>query len=138
MPDSAGGHIALMLAVNAPHLTGVGVDRMRLKGVIGISGPHYFLPLTVNNLLDIFGGPNNPGVETITFVSRAVAVGLAGAMHGRLHGLSAQCRVSRRRLTRGRRPGRTKDLRGNKRIGLAARTQETNHDFARCDAVSCR
>jgi hypothetical protein len=69
MPDSAGGHIALMLAVNAPHLTGVGVDRMRLKGVIGISGPHYFLPLTVHNLLDIFGGPNNPGVETITFVS---------------------------------------------------------------------
>ena len=67
MGHSAGGHIALMLAANTPYLAGVGVDRMRLRGVIGISGPYDFLPLTAHNLIDIFGGPNNPAVEPITF-----------------------------------------------------------------------
>lgn len=67
MGHSAGGHIALMLATNTPYLANAGVDRMRMPGVIGISGPYDFLPLTSPKLIDIFGGPNNPGMEPITF-----------------------------------------------------------------------
>ena len=67
MGHSAGGHIALMLAANTPYLAAAGVDRMRLRGVIGISGPYDFLPLTSSKLIDIFGGPNNPEMEPITF-----------------------------------------------------------------------
>jgi acetyl esterase/lipase len=67
MGHSAGGHIALMLATNTPYLANAGVDRMRMRGVIGISGPYDFLPLTSRKLIDIFGGPNNPGMEPITF-----------------------------------------------------------------------
>jgi acetyl esterase/lipase len=67
MGHSAGGHIALMLATNTPYLATAGVDRMRMRGVIGISGPYDFLPLTSQRLIDIFGGPDNPDMEPITF-----------------------------------------------------------------------
>ena len=67
MGHSAGGHIALMLATNTPYLASAGVDRMRMRGVIGISGPYDFLPLTSRKLINIFGGPNNPEMEPITF-----------------------------------------------------------------------
>ena len=67
MGHSAGGHIALMLATNTPYLAAAGVDRMKLRGVIGISGPYDFLPLTSRKLVDVFGGTNNPEMEPITF-----------------------------------------------------------------------
>lgn len=67
MGHSAGGHIALMLATNTPYLAAAGVDRMKLRGVIGISGPYDFLPLTSQKLVDIFGSANNPEMEPITF-----------------------------------------------------------------------
>jgi acetyl esterase/lipase len=67
MGHSAGAHIALMLAANTPYLATVGVDRMKIRGVVGLSGPYDFLPLTDPKLQDIFGGPNNPKIEPITF-----------------------------------------------------------------------
>ncbi len=67
MGHSAGAHIALMLAANTPYLAAAGVDRMKLRGVIGLSGPYDFLPLTSPRLQNIFGGPNNLDVEPITF-----------------------------------------------------------------------
>jgi acetyl esterase/lipase len=67
MGHSAGAHIALMLAANTSYLQAAGVDRMKLAGVIGLSGPYDFLPLRSARLIDIFGGANNPQIEAITF-----------------------------------------------------------------------
>lgn len=64
---SAGAHIALMLMTNTPYLQAAGVDRNALPGVVGLSGPYDFLPLTSAKLIDIFGGANNPDMEAITF-----------------------------------------------------------------------
>lgn len=67
MGHSAGAQIALMLAVNSPYLAAAGVDRMKLRGVIGLSGPYAILPLTSRKLQDIFGGPSRPETQPITF-----------------------------------------------------------------------
>lgn len=67
MGHSAGAQIALMLAVNSPYLGAAGVDRMKLRGVIGLSGPYDILPLTSRKLQDIFGGPSRPETQPITF-----------------------------------------------------------------------
>jgi acetyl esterase/lipase len=67
MGHSAGAHIALMLMTNTRYLQAVGVDRMALPGVVGLSGPYDFLPLTSAKLIDIFGGANNRDMEAITF-----------------------------------------------------------------------
>ena len=42
MGHSAGAHIALMLAANTAYLAAAGVDRMKLEGAIGLSGPYDF------------------------------------------------------------------------------------------------
>jgi acetyl esterase/lipase len=67
MGHSAGAHIALMLAVDTPYLKVAGVDRMKLAGAIGLSGPYDFLPLKSARLIEIFGGANNPDIEAINF-----------------------------------------------------------------------
>lgn len=67
MGHSAGAHIALMLAANTSYLGTAGVDRTKLGGAIGLSGPYDFLPLKSAKLIDIFGGANRPEIEAITF-----------------------------------------------------------------------
>lgn len=67
MGHSAGAHIALLLMTNTPYLAAAGVDRMKLKGAIGLAGPYDFLPLKSARLIDIFGGANRPEIEAITF-----------------------------------------------------------------------
>ena len=67
MGHSAGAHIALLLMTNTPYLQAAGVDRMALPGVVGLSGPYDFLPLTSAKLIDIFGSANDPNMEAITF-----------------------------------------------------------------------
>jgi len=67
MGHSAGAHIALMLAANTPYLAAAGVERMKLRGVIGLSGPYDFLPLTSQKLQDIFGGAARPETQPITY-----------------------------------------------------------------------
>lgn len=69
MGHSAGAHIAVMLAANTPYLETAGVDRMTLPGVIGLSGPYDFLPLTSRRLQQIFGGANRPETQPITFAA---------------------------------------------------------------------
>lgn len=64
---SAGAHIASLLATNTPYLAKAGVDRMKLRGFIGLSGPYDFLPLQSARLIDIFDGANRPEIEAITF-----------------------------------------------------------------------
>ena len=67
MGHSAGAHIALLLAANTRYLEAAGVDRLQLRGAIGLAGPYDFLPLRSAKLIEIFGGPNNPDIEAITF-----------------------------------------------------------------------
>ena len=67
MGHSAGAHIALLLMTKTPYLPQAGVDRTRLPGVIGLSGPYDFLPLSSAKLIEIFGSANNPDMEAITF-----------------------------------------------------------------------
>jgi dipeptidyl aminopeptidase/acylaminoacyl peptidase len=38
-----------------------------VRGLIGLAGPYDFLPLKSAKLIDIFGGPDNPAIEAITF-----------------------------------------------------------------------
>ena len=67
MGHSAGGEIASMLCANTRYLAKAEVDRLKLRGLIGLAGPYDFLPLTSAKLIDIFGGANNPDIEAITF-----------------------------------------------------------------------
>jgi acetyl esterase/lipase len=67
MGHSAGAHIALLLAANTRYLEMAGVDRLKLRGAIGLAGPYDFLPLKSAKLIDIFGGADNPDIEAITF-----------------------------------------------------------------------
>lgn len=64
---SAGAYISIMLVANTPYLAAVGVDRMKLRGGIGISGPYDFLPLTSRRLQEIFGGPDRRETQPITY-----------------------------------------------------------------------
>jgi len=77
---SAGGQIASMLTVNTPYLARAGVDRMKLRGFIGIAGPYDFLPLTSRKLIDIFGGANNREIQAITFAQAPLPAALL--LHG--------------------------------------------------------
>jgi acetyl esterase/lipase len=77
---SAGGQIASMLTVNTPYLARAGVDRMKLRGFIGIAGPYGFLPLTSRKLVDIFGGANNREIQAITFAQAPLPAALL--LHG--------------------------------------------------------
>lgn len=53
MGHSAGAHIAALLALNPQYLAGV----PPIAGVIGLSGPYDFLPLTEDDTRDMFGPP---------------------------------------------------------------------------------
>lgn len=67
MGHSAGAHIALMLAANTPYLAAANVDRMKMRAVVGLSGPYDFLPLTTPRLQDIFGGADRRETQPINF-----------------------------------------------------------------------
>lgn len=51
---SAGAHIAALLATDAKYLERHGMRPADLAGVIGLSGPYDFLPLTDDDLVEIF------------------------------------------------------------------------------------
>jgi acetyl esterase/lipase len=82
MGHSAGAEIASMLCANTPYLAAVSVDRLKLRGLIGIAGPYDILPLTSARLIDIFGGADNPDMEAITFAQAPLPPALL------LHGLA--------------------------------------------------
>lgn len=69
MGHSAGAYIAVMLAANTPWLATAGVDRLKLPGAIGLSGPYDFLPLASRRLQQIFGGANRTETQPITFAT---------------------------------------------------------------------
>jgi acetyl esterase/lipase len=69
MGHSAGAYIAAMLALDDRWLQKVDLAPERdIAGLIGISGPYDFLPLT-GTLRTIFGGANVPATQPISHVS---------------------------------------------------------------------
>lgn len=69
MGHSAGAHIAAMLALDQRFLQNVGGSTDWLAGMIGLAGPYDFLPLTDDDLKDIFGPPERYAQsQPITFV----------------------------------------------------------------------
>lgn len=65
---SAGAYNAIMLALDARYLSGVGVEAARIKGAVGLAGPYDFLPFDVDATRDAFGGAPDPlQTQPITF-----------------------------------------------------------------------
>ena len=68
MGHSAGAHLAALLALDQHYLAAAGKSAMPIAGVIGLSGPYDFLPLTEDDTRDMFGPPDAyPQSQPITF-----------------------------------------------------------------------
>ena len=68
MGHSAGAHIAVMLDSDLSYLKAADADPSWVRGVIGISGPYDFLPLTDPKLIDMFGGDRVAATQPINFI----------------------------------------------------------------------
>jgi acetyl esterase/lipase len=70
MGHSAGGQIAALLALDAQYLKAVDLSPKDLAGMIGISGPYDFLPLTNPTYKSIFGPEERwPLSQPVNFVT---------------------------------------------------------------------
>ncbi len=70
MGHSAGAYNAAMLTLDKRWLAAVGMAPNDLKGTVGIAGPYDFLPLTSNELKDIFGPEDQrPATQPINYVA---------------------------------------------------------------------
>lgn len=79
MGHSSGAHIVMLLAANTDYLAAAGVDRMALRGVIGLSGA-YDLSLQAPGLREISGGGSNRNVQPAIFAKRPLPPALL--VHG--------------------------------------------------------
>ena len=70
MGHSAGAQIAALLAIDGRYLEGEGADSRNIVGLLGLSGPYDFLPLTEDNYLQqLFPPPVRDASQAIRFVS---------------------------------------------------------------------
>ena len=70
MGHSAGAHMAALLTLDTRYLLAAGRPLPRIVGMIGLSGPYDFLPLTDADLQDMFGPPARyPDSQPINFAS---------------------------------------------------------------------
>lgn len=65
---SAGAHLAAMLALDARFLAAEDVRAENLKGLIGLSGPYDFLPITDPIAKEVFAVDNLPATQPVTHV----------------------------------------------------------------------
>lgn len=65
---SAGAHIAAMLVLNPEYLKKIGGKVSWIKGVIGLSGPYDFLPISEASLKEIFGKVDHKLSQPINYV----------------------------------------------------------------------
>jgi acetyl esterase/lipase len=66
---SAGAHIAALLGTDRRYLASAGITPTELAGIIGISGPYDFLPLTDPDLIEVFGEARDwPASQPVNFV----------------------------------------------------------------------
>ena len=74
MGHSAGAHMAALVTLDSRYFAATGKPMPSIAGVIGLSGPYDFLPLTEADTQDMFGPPENyPNSQPIHFVETAVA-----------------------------------------------------------------
>lgn len=65
---SAGAHIAALVALDPRYLAAAGMRPHDVAGVVGISGPYDFLPITSPRVREIFASASDPAVtQPITF-----------------------------------------------------------------------
>lgn len=57
MGHSSGAHMAAMLAIKEEYMARAGGSRSWLRGMIGLSGPYDFMPITDPTMRDIFAPP---------------------------------------------------------------------------------
>jgi len=70
MGHSAGAYNAAMLALDPAYLQAAGIDRRRVRGLIGLAGPYDFLPLETDVGKAVFGFPDTPlNTQPIRFVT---------------------------------------------------------------------
>lgn len=69
MGHSAGAYIAAMLAIDPRWMSGAGLSRADISGLVGLSGPYDFLPLRDETLKVIFGGATRADTQPIHYVS---------------------------------------------------------------------
>jgi acetyl esterase/lipase len=70
MGHSAGAYMAAMLAFDRQWLAQAGLDAHRdVAALVGLAGPYDFLPIESRVLQTIFGGPDRPETQPITFVT---------------------------------------------------------------------
>lgn len=66
---SAGAHIAALLGTDKRYLNSVNLAPRELAGIVGISGPYDFLPLTDPDLVEVFGKEQDwPTSQPVNFV----------------------------------------------------------------------
>lgn len=69
MGHSAGAHMAALVTLDSRYLIATGKPVPAIAGVIGLSGPYDFLPLTDDDVKEMFGPPENyPNSQPIHFV----------------------------------------------------------------------
>jgi acetyl esterase/lipase len=68
MGHSAGGYIALMLALDPAWLAAAGFDRAKLSGAIGLAGPYDFHPPDYPDIAAVFAGSTDEQTQPIRFV----------------------------------------------------------------------
>lgn len=70
MGHSAGAHIAALLALDSQYTKKFNVDKKRIAGFVGLSGPYDFLPLKSERLKTIFNGADDiQDTQPINFVT---------------------------------------------------------------------
>lgn len=66
---SAGAQIAALLGTDQHYLASVGLVPKDLAGIVGLSGPYDFLPLTDPDLIEVFGEKKDwPASQPVNFV----------------------------------------------------------------------
>ncbi|HTD27987.1 MAG TPA: alpha/beta hydrolase, partial [Xanthomonadaceae bacterium] len=69
MGHSSGAHMAAMLGTDSRFLSAVGMQPRDLAGIVGLSGPYDFLPITDPKLKPIFGAESQwPMSQPVNFV----------------------------------------------------------------------
>ncbi len=71
MGHSAGAHIAAMLSTDGSYLGRHAVNTEDLSGLVGLSGPYDFLPLTEGYLLDVFPEESREASQPVNYVTAA-------------------------------------------------------------------
>lgn len=71
MGHSAGAHIAAMLSTDQSYLAKYAIDNSDIDGLVGLSGPYDFLPLTEGYLLEVFPEQLREESQPVNFVTAA-------------------------------------------------------------------